>query len=151
MNTTVIQQSRTLTFHGATPEPPRNAGLCKRYDELVQSERLGWTEHLKLKRLLGTGGQGVVYLSERRGADGFTLPVALKFLSPERYTDERTYNEAMLRMAEVGGRVAQIQTASASWRWNGSMVTTSISSSPPACCSGPAIGSATAAGSTSTT
>jgi serine/threonine-protein kinase len=109
MNTTVIQQSRTLTFHGSAPEPPHNAGLCKRYDELVQSERLGWTEHLKLKRLLGTGGQGVVYLSERRGADGFTLPVALKFLSPERYADDRSYSEAMLRMAEVGGRVAQIQ------------------------------------------
>lgn len=88
---------------------PRNEELCGRYDKLIQKERLGWTEHLRLKRLLGTGGQGVVYLSERRGADGFTLPVALKFFSPERYGEEKVYVDAMQRMAEVSGRVAQIQ------------------------------------------
>lgn len=109
MNTTVIHQSRTLTFHGDQPKPAENFALCKRYDDLVQSERLGWTEHLRLKRLLGTGGQGVVYLSERRGADAFTLPVALKFFSPERYGGEKSYDEAMRRMAEVSGKVAQIQ------------------------------------------
>ena len=108
MNTTVIQQSRTLTFHGDAPQPSENSVLCRRYDDLVQAERLGWTEHLRLKRLLGTGGQGVVYLSERRGADNFTLPVALKFFSPERYSSERIYDEAMHRMASVSGRVAQI-------------------------------------------
>src|SRR5207244_8483738 len=58
---------------------------------------------------LGKGGQGVVYLSERRGADGFTLPVALKFFSPERYPDERGYRESMERMAQVSSRVAVIQ------------------------------------------
>ena len=59
--------------------------------------------------MLGKGGQGVVYLSERRGADGFTLPVALKFFSPERFPDERSYREAMERMAQVSSRVAVIQ------------------------------------------
>ncbi len=59
--------------------------------------------------LLGSGGQGVVYLSERRGTDSFTLPVALKIFSPERYEDERSYDEAMGRMAQVAARVAQIQ------------------------------------------
>lgn len=109
MNTTIIHQSRTLTFHGEAAAPPRNAALVSRYEELIGEDRLGWTEHLRLKRLLGTGGQGVVYLSERRGADGFTLPVALKFFSPERYGEERAYDEAMARMASVSGRVAQIQ------------------------------------------
>lgn len=109
MNTTVIQQAQTRTYTGLPPTPPKNATLCRRYDDLVQAVRLGWTEHLKLKRLLGTGGQGVVYLSERRGADNFTLPVALKFFSPERYVDERSYDDAMRRIAEVSGRVAQIQ------------------------------------------
>lgn len=108
MNTTVIQQSKTLTFHGDPPRSRENAVLCTRYDELIQSEKLGWTEHLRLKSLLGTGGQGVVYLSERRGADSFTLPVALKFFSPERYATENAYDEAMRRMATVSGRVAQI-------------------------------------------
>ncbi len=109
MNTTVIHQSRTLTFHGDKPKTPRDSELCDRYDKLIQKERLGWTEHLRLNRLLGTGGQGVVYLSERRGADGFTLPVALKFFSPERYGEEKVYAEAMHRMAEVSSRIAQIQ------------------------------------------
>lgn len=108
MNTTVIQQSKTLTFHGDPPQSRENSVLCRRYDDLVQAERLGWTEHLRLKSLLGTGGQGVVYLSERRGADGFTLPVALKFFSPERYSNEHAYDDAMKRMAAVSSRVAQI-------------------------------------------
>ena len=59
--------------------------------------------------MLGSGGQGVVYLTERRGTDNFTLPVALKIFSPERYEDERAYDEAMGRMAEVAAHVAQIQ------------------------------------------
>ena len=109
MNTTVIQQSRTLTFHGAPQLPNQNSQLVARYNDLIEADRLGWTEHLRLNRLLGTGGQGVVFLSERRGADGFTLPVALKIFSPERYGEERVYDEAMRRMAEVNGRVAQIQ------------------------------------------
>ena len=51
----------------------------------------------------------MVYLSERRGTDNFTLPVALKIFSPERYEDDRAYDEAMGRMAQVAAHVAQIQ------------------------------------------
>ncbi|MEM8865861.1 MAG: serine/threonine-protein kinase [Planctomycetota bacterium] len=109
MSTTVIQQTRTLTFHDGRPAEKCPDELYNRYDELIHSERMGWTEHLRLNRLLGTGGQGVVYLSERRGADGFTLPVALKFFSPERYLSEKSYADAMQRMAAVSGRIAQIQ------------------------------------------
>ena len=50
-----------------------------------------------------------MYLSERRGTDGFTLPVALKIFSPERYEEPRDYDEAMGRIARVAARVAQIQ------------------------------------------
>ena len=108
MSTTILQGTQTLTFDGARVER-FDSELYERYQGLIQHEKLGWTEHLRLKRLLGTGGQGVVYLSERRGSDQFTLPVALKFFSPERYPDERSYHEAMLRMAQVSCRVAQIQ------------------------------------------
>src|SRR5438445_8831658 len=59
--------------------------------------------------MLGSGGQGVVYLTERRGADDFTLPVAIKIFSPERYPDARCYDDAMSRIAHIGARVAQIQ------------------------------------------
>jgi serine/threonine-protein kinase len=70
---------------------------------------MSWTEHLHLTRRLGSGGQGVVYKSERRGTDKFTLPVALKIFSPARYEDSRSYDEAMERIAQTAALVAQIQ------------------------------------------
>jgi serine/threonine-protein kinase len=51
----------------------------------------------------------VVYLSQRRGTDNFTLPVALKIFSPERYETARDYDEAMGRIAQVAAHIAQIQ------------------------------------------
>ncbi|MGI9456902.1 MAG: serine/threonine-protein kinase [Aeoliella sp.] len=106
--TTILQAARTVSLS----ENERSEDveeLYGRYFELTRREKLGWTEHLRLKRLLGSGGQGSVYLSERRGSDEFTLPVALKFFSPERFDDERAYNDAMKRMAQVSCRVAKIQ------------------------------------------
>jgi eukaryotic-like serine/threonine-protein kinase len=108
LTTTVLQGTRTLTY-GGDPADQRESELYDNYLKLIQQPKLGWTEHLRLQRLLGTGGQGVVYLSERRGSDNFTLPVALKFYSPERFSDERGYREAMERMALVSSKVAQIQ------------------------------------------
>ncbi len=107
--TTILQQTRTLNYGGELRSNQCPEELYAKYDELIHAAKLGWTEHLRLKRLLGSGGQGVVYLSECRGADDFTLPVALKFFSPERYCDERAYVEAMRRMAAINSRVAQIQ------------------------------------------
>jgi eukaryotic-like serine/threonine-protein kinase len=106
--TTLLRETRTLTHSGKRPDQQSNE-LYKHYKDLVAHPKLGWTEHLWLRRQLGKGGQGVVYLSERRGADNFTLPVALKFFSPETFADERSYREAMERMAQVSSRVAQIQ------------------------------------------
>ncbi len=108
MTTTLLQGMRTLTF-GGDPAAQKPNALYQHYVGLIKEPKLGWTEHLYLQRLLGTGGQGVVYLSERRGSDQFTLPVALKFFSPERFPDERSYHEAMQRMAQVSCRVAKIQ------------------------------------------
>lgn len=81
----------------------------KTYGELVTEPRMSWTVHHRLIRPLGSGGQGIVYLSQRRGTDNFTLPIALKVFSPERYADERAYDEAMGRIAHVAAHVAQIQ------------------------------------------
>jgi serine/threonine protein kinase len=83
--------------------------LLSRYGEILESGRLNWTEYHNLGRRLGAGGQGVVFLTTRRGSDGFTLPVALKVFSPERYESEPLYEEAMARIASVAARVAQIQ------------------------------------------
>ena len=76
---------------------------------LVKIPRFGWlTEHRKV-RLLGQGGQGVVFLTERTGADQFALPVAFKVFSPENYRDAADYEQDMRRMARVAARVALIQ------------------------------------------
>ena len=107
----------TTTLQGLQPtvslekkrihQPP--VELCRRYDEIVHGKNFSWTSHFHLIRQLGRGGQGVVYLSEQRGAEGFTLPIALKIFSPEPFADARGYNLAMSRMAHVAARVAQIQ------------------------------------------
>jgi len=83
--------------------------LCDRYEEILREKRHSWTTHLRLLKKLGSGGQGVVYLTERRGSDGFTLPVALKVFSPERYATPIHYDSDMSRMGRVAAKVAQIQ------------------------------------------
>ena len=150
----------------ADPQPGGGPpALMAQYRAILDAPRLDWTEHHRLLRRLGSGGQGVVYLGERRGADGFRLPVALKVFSPERYADAAAYDEAMARMARVAVRVAQIQqdnlldvhnfvehrAASASWRWSGSTATTCGGCSRRRCSGGRASGSTTSAGPTSTT
>ncbi|MGL4942693.1 MAG: protein kinase domain-containing protein [Thermoguttaceae bacterium] len=82
--------------------------LRKMYHDVLGYKRVAWEEELELGRLLGKGGQGVVFLSQRRGADGFVLPVALKFYSPERYSNEQ-YEETMSYVAYIASRVAKIQ------------------------------------------
>jgi len=109
MTTTLLHGTRTITHGGKPSGVGIDAELLGNYLKMIQQPKVGWTEHLRLLRQLGRGGQGVVYLSERRGADGFTLPVALKFFSPERFPDERSYRESMERLAQVSSRVAQIQ------------------------------------------
>ncbi|HEX3724859.1 MAG TPA: serine/threonine-protein kinase [Pirellulales bacterium] len=107
----------TTTFHHGAPTlsvDGHHVSHCSdemlaRYDALIAGQRMSWTEHLHLTRRLGAGGQGVVYLSQRRGTDNFTLPVALKIFSPARYDDARSYDDAMERIAQIAARVAQIQ------------------------------------------
>ncbi len=107
-STTILQGTRTITFGGKQAKRCPN-DLLDRYESLMKNQYMGWTEHLRFSRLLGTGGQGVVYLSERRGSDGFTLPVALKVFSPERFSSHQSYNQAMERVAQVASCIAKIQ------------------------------------------
>jgi eukaryotic-like serine/threonine-protein kinase len=109
MLTTTRHDVYATITHGGKPvvRPPNE--LVQQYDTILTQRRLGWTNHLQLLRLLGSGGQGVVYQTELRGTDDFTLPAALKIFSPERFEDVHSYDEAMQRIARASARVAQIQ------------------------------------------
>ncbi|QDT11712.1 serine/threonine protein kinase [Planctomycetes bacterium K23_9] len=106
--TTHFEPHPTLTHHGSEARS-NDAELLKRYDELTRSKKVSWTGHHHLIRMLGRGGQGEVYLTEYRGTDGFTVPVAMKVFSPERFADRRAYDEAMARVASIASSVALIQ------------------------------------------
>ena len=69
---------------GGDSRPAENE-LTPYYRSLLRRKRFQWTVHYRLIRRLGSGGQGVVYLTEVRGADSFTVPVALKVFAPEQY------------------------------------------------------------------
>lgn len=83
--------------------------LTGHYRKILANGDLHWTNHFHLGRLLGQGGQGAVFLTQLRGADQFTVPVAIKLFSPERYADSHTYAAAMARAARVAARVTLIQ------------------------------------------
>ncbi|SRR6056297_332240 len=108
ISTTRFEPNPTLTFHGSKVQQSDPA-LVQRYDDLTRGHKLSWTGHYHLRRMLGKGGQGEVYLTEVRGTDDFTVPVAMKIFSPERYKDTRAYEDAMKRVASIAARVALIQ------------------------------------------
>jgi len=109
MLTTTRQDVYATITNGGKPVVHEPNELVDQYKQILDEGRLSWTNHLQLLRLLGSGGQGVVYLTELRGTDGFTLPAAVKIFSPERFDDVCSYNEAMQRVARASARVAQIQ------------------------------------------
>ncbi len=55
------------------------------------------------------GGQGIVYLSERRGSAEFKLPLAIKIFSPDKYKDAAAYQSEMKRLTRVATEVARVQ------------------------------------------
>lgn len=107
VSTTVSQIEPPLT----TPRifDADGAALLNQYETLLKSDAVRWAAEYRKIRILGKGGQGVVYLSERQGTDLFQLPVALKFFSPESYRDVASYRADMLRVADIASRVALIQ------------------------------------------
>ena len=109
MSTTTFHEGNATRTWGGTASTRCPEVLMSQYRTIIKQERPSWTEHHRLIRPLGAGGQGIVYLSQRRGTDNFTLPVALKVFSPERYEDERAYDEAMGRIAHVAAHIALIQ------------------------------------------
>ncbi len=110
LTTTYLDERLTIAQGDKVEKPDASADdLIQRYLTLLDDKRLAWTTHHKFKKRLGSGGQGVVFLTERRGADGFTLPVAVKIFSPERFESAADYDASMLTNAQIAARVAQIQ------------------------------------------
>src|ERR1700722_19342294 len=97
----------TSTVSHLTPAPDGDAAvgceaaLLARYEEIARADDLGWASRYRKQRLLGSGGQGAVYLAQRLGADGFERPVALKLFSPESYRDSLSYQEDMACVGRV--------------------------------------------------
>src|SRR5688572_14523913 len=94
-----------------TRAPADKAGrvLLANYQAMTHGERLGFATGHQALRLLGSGGQGMVYGGERRGSDQFKLRVALKIFSPEPYPNDSSYLADMARVADIASRVAFIQ------------------------------------------
>ncbi|MGI9515636.1 MAG: serine/threonine-protein kinase [Pirellulaceae bacterium] len=103
------EPTRTMPMDGQQGGPCPCPELMATYAGIITEKRLSWTTHLRLRRMLGSGGQGVVFLTERRGSDEFTLPVALKIFSPEHFASPELYDTDMLRMGQVSAKVARIQ------------------------------------------
>ena len=76
---------------------------------MLMREQIGWRTERPFLKTLGTGGQGTVILTERRGAGSFRMPLALKFFSPNQFGTVEKYDREMLRLAEVTSMVARIQ------------------------------------------
>ncbi|MEZ6108699.1 MAG: hypothetical protein R3B96_22115 [Pirellulaceae bacterium] len=83
--------------------------LMANYAQVLDDRKLSWTSHLRFTKRLGVGGQGVVFLSDRKGADGFSLPVAVKVFSPERFASADEYAAGMARISRVASRIARLQ------------------------------------------
>lgn len=106
--TKVIELTKR-TINDSAPTQHACRDLIGSYESLIGENRLGWSANLQLKRRLGSGGQGAVYLAERIGADDFCVPVAVKIFSPERYGSLEEYDLDMGRMGKVSAQIARIQ------------------------------------------
>ena len=96
-------------LRGETLEGSPVKELLERYTKLTASGSLAFSENLHLVRLLGSGGQGRVYLSYRQGVDRFKVPVAFKFFSPSTFASVEKYLAFMANHAKVAAIVNQIQ------------------------------------------
>ncbi len=86
-----------------------DADLRAHYREILAGTDVSWAIGCCNIKLVGQGGQGVVFQARLDGSDGFALSVALKVFSPEPYRTAMAYADDMARVAGVAARVAAVQ------------------------------------------
>ncbi|MCE9564718.1 MAG: serine/threonine protein kinase [Planctomycetes bacterium] len=86
-----------------------DADLREQYRGILAGSDVGWAIGCCNLKLVGQGGQGVVFQARLDGSDGFALSVALKVFSPEPYRTAMAYADDMARVAGVAARVAAVQ------------------------------------------
>ncbi|WP_439630512.1 serine/threonine-protein kinase [Gemmata sp.] len=93
----------------ATDRHDHDPELRQHYRDILAGTDVGWAIGCGDLKLVGQGGQGVVFQARLDGADGFALSVALKVFSPEPYRTALAYADDMARVAGVAARVAAVQ------------------------------------------
>lgn len=83
--------------------------LSARYEDIIHRSEVSWQQNYQLRSVLGTGGQGTVFLAERHGAFDVSFDMALKFYRPDGYEDVEIYRSEMARLAAVAMEVSKIQ------------------------------------------
>lgn len=83
--------------------------LSAQYEDIIGRKQVAWDQEYRLQRVLGTGGQGTVFLAQRSGAFNVSFDLALKFFRPEGYNDVQMYRSEMSRLAAVAMDVSKIQ------------------------------------------
>jgi len=110
MSTTLFLEGNvTRPWNSQQSATQNSTSLINDYRDILDHQCLYREEHLKFIRPLGSGGQGVVYLSERLGSDFFAVPIAVKVFSPERYESDTRYFQVMSQLARVAAKVSGIQ------------------------------------------
>ena len=111
MDTTIFSADDTWSvssllrsFHTSAGTPAPAAPLP---EEAI--EDVCWNARYEIRKLLGRGGQGVVYLARREGVDGYHTNVALKMFYRDPQMTRQSYLEEMRRIARQAQRISQIQ------------------------------------------
>ncbi len=93
--------------HGSGIDPAEDfLKFLDNQTEFDDTKVVHWTSDIRKKRILGKGGQGIVYLAEY--LDEFRWEKALKTFSARPYGDVKAYREDMQRMGRVASAVNRI-------------------------------------------
>lgn len=94
---------RLLTYHSSLGRP------LPAHVPREHPEEFSWGARYQVRKLLGHGAQGVVYLARREGVDGYFTNVALKAFYRNPALSAEEYVEEMRRIARQAQRVSGVQ------------------------------------------